>query len=305
MEAEAGGPVELSRTTRESACGTASACEGAQTWPRIAIWKISPWARHSESGSITVSADEIKAFAAQFDPQPFHLDEKAAAATFFGGLVASGWHTAALTMRLIVDSELKIAGGSIGAGAEELRWPRPVRPGDTLHAVIRGARRQAVEVAARPGNHQDANPDLEPGRPTGHDLRRQHARAATSEVSRSGPTAFLCQTDDGAMDLTMTDSYQPIENYGVIGNMRTAALVGMNGSIDWLCLPYFDSPSVFAAILDDRKGGRFRIAPVVDNLRRKQYYWPGTNILITRFLHADGVGEVEDYMPVGAAASRG
>jgi acyl dehydratase len=87
------------------------------------------------SGSVTVTAEEIKAFASQFDPQPFHLDEKAAVATFFGGLVASGWHTAALTMRLIVDSELKIAGGSIGAGAEELRWPRPVRPGDTLHAV--------------------------------------------------------------------------------------------------------------------------------------------------------------------------
>ena len=81
-----------------------------------------------QSGSITVNAAEIKAFASQFDPQPFHLDEQAAATTFFGGLVASGWHTAALTMRLIVDSELKIAGGSIGAGAEELRWPRPVRP---------------------------------------------------------------------------------------------------------------------------------------------------------------------------------
>ena len=87
------------------------------------------------TGSITVNAAEIKAFASQFDPQPFHLDEQAAATSFFGGLVASGWHTAALTMRLIVDSELKIAGGSIGAGAEELKWPRPVRPGDTLHAV--------------------------------------------------------------------------------------------------------------------------------------------------------------------------
>ena len=100
----------------------------------------------------------------------------------------------------------------------------------------------------------------------------------------------------------MTGNYQPIENYGIIGNMRTAALVGMDGSIDWLCLPHFDSPSVFAAILDDRKGGRFRIAPARDHLRRKQYYWPGTNILITRFLHADGVGEVEDYMPVGGGA---
>ncbi len=95
--------------------------------------------------------------------------------------------------------------------------------------------------------------------------------------------------------------YQPIENYGLIGNLRTAALVGMDGSIDWLCLPHFDSPSVFAAILDDEKGGRFQIAPPGDGFRRKQHYWPNTNILITRFLHADGVGVVEDYMPVGGA----
>ena len=87
------------------------------------------------SGSVTVATEQIKSFAAQFDPQPFHLDERAAAATFFGGLVASGWHTAALTMRMIVDGDLRIAGGLIGAGAEELKWPRPVRAGDTLHIV--------------------------------------------------------------------------------------------------------------------------------------------------------------------------
>jgi GH15 family glucan-1,4-alpha-glucosidase len=97
--------------------------------------------------------------------------------------------------------------------------------------------------------------------------------------------------------------YQPIENYGVIGNMRTAALVGLDGSLDWLCLPRFDSPSVFGAILDDKIGGRFRIAPTADGHRRKQYYWPDTNVLVTRFLHADGIGEVEDYMPVGPGAS--
>ena len=97
----------------------------------------------------------------------------------------------------------------------------------------------------------------------------------------------------------MESRYQPIESYGVIGNLRTAALVGMDGSVDWLCLPYFDSPSVFAAILDDRKGGRFRIAPAGADFRRKQFYWPDTAILVTRFLHDDGVGEVEDYMPVG------
>ena len=101
----------------------------------------------------------------------------------------------------------------------------------------------------------------------------------------------------------MESRYQPIENYGVIGNLRTAALVGMDGSIDWLCLPHFDSPSVFAALLDDHKGGRFRIAPARDQFRRKQFYWPDTAILVTRFLHEDGVGEVEDYMPVGGTGA--
>jgi GH15 family glucan-1,4-alpha-glucosidase len=96
----------------------------------------------------------------------------------------------------------------------------------------------------------------------------------------------------------MSTHYQPIEHYGLIGNMRTAALVAINGSIDWLCWPHFDSPSVFAAILDDHKGGRFQIAPAGDNFRHKQFYWPDTAILITRFLHDDGVGEIEDYMPV-------
>ena len=81
------------------------------------------------------------------------------------------------------------------------------------------------------------------------------------------------------------------------------ALVGMDGSIDWLCLPHFDSPSVFAALLDARKGGRFRIAPAGDDFRHKQFYWPDTPVLITRFLHEDGVGEVEDYMPVGGAGA--
>ncbi len=94
-------------------------------------------------------------------------------------------------------------------------------------------------------------------------------------------------------------AYLPIEDYGLIGNMHTAALVGRNGSIDWLCLPHFDSPSVFAALLDDKRGGNFRIAPVADAVTRKQVYWPDTNVLITRFLLGDGVVEVIDYMPVG------
>lgn len=88
------------------------------------------------SGSVTIDAASIKRFAAEFDPQPFHLDEAAAEDTLFKGLAASGWHTAGLSMRLLVESEFKPAGGFIGAGLEELRWPRPVRPGDTLNLEV-------------------------------------------------------------------------------------------------------------------------------------------------------------------------
>ncbi|WP_022835986.1 glycoside hydrolase family 15 protein [Salisaeta longa] len=94
-------------------------------------------------------------------------------------------------------------------------------------------------------------------------------------------------------------SYLPIEDYGLIGNMRTSALVGRNGSIDWLCWPHVDSPSVFARILDDDIGGHFQIAPDPDHVTKRQVYWPDTNVLITRFLAEGGVAEVIDYMPVG------
>ena len=84
------------------------------------------------SGRLRIDTDRIKTFAAEFDPQPFHLDEAAAQNSIFQGLAASGWHTAALTMRLLVDSEFKPAGGIIGAGFDEFRWLQPVRPGDEL-----------------------------------------------------------------------------------------------------------------------------------------------------------------------------
>ena len=84
------------------------------------------------SGQLPIDAERIKTFAAEFDPQPFHLDEAAARDTVFHGLAASGWHTAAVTMRLLVESDLKPAGGIVGAGFDEFRWPRPVRPGDEL-----------------------------------------------------------------------------------------------------------------------------------------------------------------------------
>jgi GH15 family glucan-1,4-alpha-glucosidase len=92
--------------------------------------------------------------------------------------------------------------------------------------------------------------------------------------------------------------YQPIENYGIIGNMHTAALVGNDGSIDWFCYPRFDSPSLFAAIVDCSKGGRFQIAPTTRGITHKQFYWPDTNVLVTRFLSPDGVGQITDFMPV-------
>ena len=85
------------------------------------------------SGRLLVDKDRALAFAAEFDPQPFHLDEEAARHSIFGGLAASGWLTAALTMRLLVEGELKPAGGILGAGFDEFRWPRPVRPGEELH----------------------------------------------------------------------------------------------------------------------------------------------------------------------------
>src|ERR687895_145754 len=84
------------------------------------------------SGRLRIDEEQIRRFASEFDPQPFHLEDKAARDTIFRRLAASGWHTAALPMRLLVEGELKPAGGIVGAGIDELRWPRPVRPGDEL-----------------------------------------------------------------------------------------------------------------------------------------------------------------------------
>jgi acyl dehydratase len=101
------------------------------------------------SGRFQIDEERIKSFGAEFDPQPFHLDEEAARATIFGGLAASGWHTAAVTMRLLVDSDIKPAGGIVGAGFDEMRWPRPVRPSDELRVES-----EVLEVRAsksRPG----------------------------------------------------------------------------------------------------------------------------------------------------------
>jgi GH15 family glucan-1,4-alpha-glucosidase len=94
-------------------------------------------------------------------------------------------------------------------------------------------------------------------------------------------------------------AYQPINDYGLIGDMHTCALVAVNGSIDWMCMPRFDSPSMFCGILDDEKGGFFRISPIhEDDITYKQFYWPATNVLVTRFLSQQGAAELTDFMVV-------
>jgi GH15 family glucan-1,4-alpha-glucosidase len=94
------------------------------------------------------------------------------------------------------------------------------------------------------------------------------------------------------------DGYLPIADHGIIGDLHTVALVGANGTIDWYCCPAFDSPSVFAAILDKDKGGHYRIAPLEDDWTSKQLYFPDTNVLITRFFTPGGVGELQAFMPI-------
>src|SRR3954464_615772 len=92
--------------------------------------------------------------------------------------------------------------------------------------------------------------------------------------------------------------YKPIESYGVIGDLRTVALVGMDGSIDFMCFPEFNSPSIFASLLDYRSGGSFKLAPIMNEAEHKQLYVPDTNILLTRFLSSKGIAEVSDFMAV-------
>jgi GH15 family glucan-1,4-alpha-glucosidase len=96
----------------------------------------------------------------------------------------------------------------------------------------------------------------------------------------------------------MRIDYLPIEHYGIIGDLNTVALVGIDGSIDFLSFPHFDSPTIFCALLDRTRGGHFRIAPVLEGIRHKQLYLPESNVLLTRFLSPDGVSEVSDFMPI-------
>jgi GH15 family glucan-1,4-alpha-glucosidase len=100
-------------------------------------------------------------------------------------------------------------------------------------------------------------------------------------------------------------AYRPIESYGIIGDLHTCALVGMDGSIDLMSFPHFDSPTVFAALLDHEKGGHFRICAELENGTQRQIYLPDTCVLLTRFLSAQGVGEVSDFMAVNRPCAAG
>ena len=127
-------------------------------------------------------------------------------------------------------------------------------------------------------------------------------QAEARRISDAEPMARIDERSfSGAIDLSFSaaSQYLPIGEHGVIGDLRTVALVGTDGTIDWYCCPRFDSPSVFGAILDRRRGGRYRISPTVGVGTVKQLYFPDTNVLITRFLTPVGVGELQDFMPVG------
>ena len=153
--------------------------------PEIYLDDLEPGQVH-DLGRRTLTRDEIVAFAGAWDPQPFHLDERAAAASIYGGLIASGWHTVCVFMRLFVDGLLNRAAAMGSPGVDELRWLRPVRPGDTL-----AARLEVLEVRpsrSKPDRGQRARAlgDGEPGRRGGLDLRRDLAVQAPAASSGSG-----------------------------------------------------------------------------------------------------------------------
>ena len=107
----------------------------------------------------------------------------------------------------------------------------------------------------------------------------------------------MARSDSLADSSAIFGDYPPIGDHGLIGDLRTAALVATDGTIDWYCTPRFDSPSVFAALLDHGAGGHFLLAPS-HWARSSQFYFPDTNVLITRFFTPDGVGEIQDFMPI-------
>lgn len=123
-------------------------------------------------------------------------------------------------------------------------------------------------------------------------------RAKSKKEKQALPEYDLPYVAHQLTDQPIKDGYQPVEDYGVIGDLQTVALVGRDGSIDFMCYPEFDSPSIFCALLDHQRGGRFQITPLLENARQKKLYLPDTNVLLTRFLAEGGVAELVDFMPV-------
>ena len=169
---------------------------------------------------------------------------------------------------------------------QKLRTPPP--------GLVPGGLRRAARAAPR---GQDP-----PGRGRAPAAVRSASRArAAREHSGGGETRARAIADGGTLAV---GRYLPIAEHGLIGDLHTVALVGTDGTIDWYCCPRFDSPSVFGAILDADRGGLFRISPDCEGWSSKQLYLPDTNVLITRFLMPDGVGEVQDFMPLRVTAWR-
>src|ERR671910_2464834 len=122
-------------------------------------------------------------------------------------------------------------------------------------------------------------------------------RSLTAREVRAGRVERVVS---GGVGQVARPRYLPIAEHGLIGNLHTVALVGTNGTIDWYCCPRFDAPSLFGAILDKERGGYWSIVPASAGWTTKQLYIPDTNVLITRFLSPDGVGELQDFMPIAA-----
>ena len=170
---------------------------------------------------------------------------------------------------------------------------------DKIHPVVAerlplAEARRAHEMLGELGGDGEARPRA---------VADEDAREMAQDL-RVGPVDRVMS---GGARRTPGARYLPIAEHGLIGDLHTVALVGTDGTIDWYCCPRFDSPSVFAAILDADRGGLFRIAPAGEGWSSKQLYLPDTNVLITRFLTPEGVGEVQDFMPpasTGEAAHR-
>ena len=171
-------------------------------------------------------------------------------------------------------------------------------------ADARRDRRSARRRQARPRVHVDAYGAGPANRAAAHSPAPDPSAVrelAPSEVLLGLDLADVDRRSFSAVDLSFSaePAYLPIAEHGVVGDLRTVALVGTDGTIDWYCCPRFDSPSVFGAILDKNRGGRYRISPTLGIGTVKQLYFPDTNVLITRFLTPVGVGELQDFMPVG------